>query len=139
MSSSKEKALLAIGTTAGLAVTTWRTMFPWIGYDLQLLRVLGKAGKAIQAEMDSNKRLIDHFEATVKRIPKKTYIIYEDRCYSYEFVNEQACRVANIVSGLGVQKGDTIAIFMHNSPEYIWTFWGKLSIICLFTEGLSWS
>ncbi|CAC5393600.1 unnamed protein product [Mytilus coruscus] len=128
MSTFKDGALLAAGGTAGLSILAWRTLFPWIKYDIQTMKSLKNIGKQMNDDIINNRLLIDHFEATVKRFPKKTYIIYEDRCYSFEYVNTQACRVANIVRQWGLKPEDSVSILVHNSPDYIWTFLGLLKL-----------
>ncbi|CAC5393606.1 unnamed protein product [Mytilus coruscus] len=65
---------------------------------------------------------------TVKRFPQRTYIIYEDRYYSFEYVNTQAYRVANIISQWGLKQEDSVSILGNNSPDFIWTFLGLLKL-----------
>lgn len=84
-----------------------------------------KVAKRIIDDINNKRTIIDIFEATVKKYPKKTFVILDDRCYSYEYVNDQACRVANIVIQWNLKKEDSVSIFVHNSKKYIWTFLGK--------------
>ncbi|XP_052082283.1 long-chain fatty acid transport protein 2-like [Mytilus californianus] len=128
MSIFRDGALLAAGGSAGLSLLAWRTLFPWIKYDIQTMKGLKNIGKQMNDDIINNRLLIDHFEASVKRFPQKTYIIYEDRCYSFEYVNTQACRVANIVRQWGLKQEDSVSILVHNSPDYIWTFLGLLKL-----------
>lgn len=128
MSTFRDGALLAAGGTAGLSFLAWRTMFPWIKYDIQTLKKLKNVGQQVNDDIMNNRLLIDHFEASVKRFPQRTYVIYEDRCYSYEYINTEACRVANIVSKWGLKQEDSVSILIHNSPDFIWTFFGKINV-----------
>ena len=81
---------------------------------------------------ESNKTLstfvIDMFEAQVANIPKKAMVIFEDCVYTYEFMDQQANRVANMMRQLGFKLGDTVAIMVNNEPAFIWTLLGKLFI-----------
>ena len=72
--------------------------------------------------------VIDMFEAQVANIPKKAMVIFEDCVYTYEFMNQQANRVANMMRQLGFKLGDTVAIMINNEPAFIWTLLGKLFI-----------
>ncbi len=53
-------------------------------------------------------------------------LFLQDKIYTYEYVNRQANKVANLALSLGLKKGDTAAILMQNSMEFIWTFLGKM-------------
>ncbi|XP_071147653.1 long-chain fatty acid transport protein 2-like [Mytilus edulis] len=128
MSTFRDGALLAAGGTAGLSFLAWRTMFPWIKYDIQTLKKLKNVRQKVNDDIMNNRLLIDHFEASVKRFPQRTYVIYEDRCYSFEHINTEACRVANIVSKWGLKQEDSVSILIHNSPDFIWTFFGLLKL-----------
>lgn len=119
------KPLLAVGGAAGVSLVAWRTMFPWIQYDWQTMKAGKKVAKRFIDDINNKRTIIDIFEATVKKYPKKTFVILDDRCYSYEYVNDQACRVANIVIQWNLKKEDSVSIFVHNSIEYIWTFLGE--------------
>lgn len=128
MPSGKEKALLGVGGAVGLSLAAWRTLFPWIGYDLPVLKVGKMYSKLVQEDVANGRFLIDLFEKTTKASPKKPFIIFQDRLYTYEFMNEQACRVANAALGLGLKLGDTAAILVSNEPSFIWTFLGLQKI-----------
>ena len=74
-----------------------------------------------------NKKILpDLFEEQVKRYSEKPAIIFanDERSWTFRDLNEYANRVANYFSRLGLQKGDTVAIFMENSPEYIGLYIG---------------
>nr|AOE43277.1 acetyl-CoA synthetase/acetyl-CoA ligase [Rostrostelium ellipticum] len=57
----------------------------------------------------------------------KTAIIYEGdspdnvRRISYYELHQETCRLANLLKSLGVRKGDTVAIYMPNTPEAIYS------------------
>ncbi|XP_052082280.1 long-chain fatty acid transport protein 2-like isoform X1 [Mytilus californianus] len=128
MSNAREKSVLAAFGMTGLSLVAWKTMFPWIQYDLQSMKTNLKVAKYMSNSANSKGFVIDNFETTVARFPKKTYIICDDRCYTFEYVNSQACKVANIVMQWDLNRSDAVAIFVHNSAEYIWTFLGLLKI-----------
>lgn len=124
MSSVKEKVLLGIGGTVGVSIAAWRGFFPWIGYDIPVIKKGKQVAKMIEDDLENSRFLIDLFETSVNRVPKRTCLIFEDRLYTYEFINKQACKVANAALSLGLRFGDTAIMFMHNEPAFLWTLLG---------------
>ena len=58
------------------------------------------------------------------RTPEKTAIIFQHHRISYSQLNEGVNRVANGLAKLGVKKGDRVALYMHNLPQFIEAFYG---------------
>jgi crotonobetaine/carnitine-CoA ligase len=58
------------------------------------------------------------------RIGDRTWLIFGDRRYTYAQAHELSNRYANGFRGLGIRKGDHVAVMMANCPEFIWTIWG---------------
>lgn len=50
--------------------------------------------------------------------PGKEAIVFERRSYTYRQLNEQVDRVANALHGLGVGRGDRVALYLPNIPEF---------------------
>ena len=63
-------------------------------------------------------------EEAARKYKDRTYFIFEGRSYSYSEVNETASLVAASFAGMGVRKGDHVAILMDNCPEFIFTWFG---------------
>ena len=97
-----------------------------------LLKVLN----TVKKHRKDHKILSDLFEEQVHQHPDKPAIIFtnEDRTWTYCELNEYANRVANYFSSLGLQKGDSAALFMENSPEYIGLYLGlwKIGVVVAF-------
>lgn len=55
------------------------------------------------------------------------------RRFSYQQFNERANRCAHVLAGLGVAKGDRVAVLAMNSIEFMETFFGlaKLGAVCV--------
>lgn len=134
MTSNRNKVLLGAAGTIGAGLVSWRAFFPWIGYDLKMMKHGRKAGNLILRDNEIGRYLINMFEEAVEKCPKKPFVIFEDRIYTYEFMNEQANKVANIVAKWGINLGDCVAIMMENEPAFIWLFLGlqKLGIAVAF-------
>jgi len=67
-------------------------------------------------------------EEQAKKYKKKTFLIFEDKEYSYIEMNENANRAANFFKSLGGGKGDGVALFMENSPSFLDAFIGLQKI-----------
>lgn len=125
MPSKKDKIILGAAGTVGAGVLSWRAFFPWIGYDLTMMKHGRKAGKRILEDLERKRYLIVMFEEAVAKHPKKPFVIFENRVYTYEFMDEQANKVANIAAKWGLGIGECVAIMIENEPSFIWTFLGK--------------
>jgi acyl-CoA synthetase (AMP-forming)/AMP-acid ligase II len=124
--SKRDKVLLGVAGATGASVVAWRTLFPWIGHDLKLMKVGLKFKKSFKEAVEKEHKLIDIFENHVSTQPRKPFLIFEDRIYTYEFVNQQANRVANIALQWKLNAGDVVAILIYNEPAFVWTFLGKI-------------
>ncbi|XP_045156370.2 long-chain fatty acid transport protein 2-like [Mercenaria mercenaria] len=134
MTSKRNKILIGAAGTVGAGIISWRAFFPWIGYDIASMKRGIKFAKLAKRDSDNGRYLIDMFEEAVAKHPKKPFVIFEDRVYSYEFMNDQANRVANIAAKWGLKLGECVAIMIENEPSFIWTFLGlqKLGIAVAF-------
>ncbi len=67
-------------------------------------------------------------QITAAREPGKTAFIFHDQATTYQAFNERANQVANGLLKLGVQKGDRVAIYMHNIPLFLEAYYGVMRI-----------
>ncbi|RJQ73327.1 MAG: AMP-dependent synthetase [Desulfobacteraceae bacterium] len=65
-------------------------------------------------------------EQTAAKYKKKTALIFYGRKISYGELIEQVHRCANGLARMGVKKGDTVAIYLLNSPQFIISYFGAL-------------
>ncbi|XP_076443429.1 long-chain fatty acid transport protein 6-like [Babylonia areolata] len=118
------KALSAIaGKVTPTELMALQTKFPWVKYDVQLMELRKKLEKA-QEDLMRGGFLIDKFEARVAIHPQKAMLVFEDCVFTYEFMNEQANRVAHTAQQLGLKSGDTVAVMISNDPAFVWTTLG---------------
>jgi len=68
--------------------------------------------------MDIRKTL----EQTVNRFANKPGIIFEDCEIPFCEIQEQTLKLANVLQTCGIRKGDKIAIYLPNSPEYVYSY-----------------
>ena len=97
-------------------------IFPWIKYDFTNIRIIAQV--CVRRLQYRNKLLIEIFEEKVDKIPKKTFLIFQDERYSYEFADKQMNKIARTALTVGIKKGDIVAVLMTNSPNFIWTAYG---------------
>ncbi len=51
---------------------------------------------------------------------------YQDEVYSYRKVNEEVCHAAALLSNLGLERENRVAILLSDSPEFVFAFWGAI-------------
>jgi len=65
---------------------------------------------------------------SVKRYAGKTAIAMGDQRLSYAQLDEASNKVANTLLGMGVSKGDQVAMLLSNSPEFVTIYFGVVKI-----------
>jgi len=66
----------------------------------------------------------DPLNTALSNAPEKTAVIDEGRSFSYRQLHDRCCRLASALHGLGLSKGDRVAILAANSHRYIETYVG---------------
>lgn len=69
-----------------------------------------------------------HIERGHLFFPDKIALIFEDKSYTYKQLDQLVNQVANGLGGLGIQKGDRVALFLPNIPEFVISYLGVLKI-----------
>jgi long-chain acyl-CoA synthetase len=67
----------------------------------------------------AEKSLADYIENHVRQFAAKPAIEYLGITISYGELDTQANRMANLLQGLGVKKGDVIGMHLPNTPQYL--------------------
>ena len=62
------------------------------------------------------------------KFANKPAILFKGQPISFFALHEQVMRLVNALKNLGVQKGDKVAIYLPNCPEYIYSY---LAVFCL--------
>ncbi|XP_033750776.1 long-chain fatty acid transport protein 6-like [Pecten maximus] len=117
-----------LGAAGGVATVAWRMLFPWIRDDLTTIRSTNRQASKSIRDAKNGRFIIDMFEEQVRRVPKKPFILFEDKIYTYEFVNTMANRVANLALTWGLKQGDSVATLIYNEPAFVWTLLGLLKL-----------
>ena len=72
-------------------------------------------------------------EERAKKYHKKPALLFEGKQISYTQLNESVNKLANGLKGLGITKGDRVAIMLPNIPEFVYSFYAlqKLGAIAV--------
>jgi long-chain acyl-CoA synthetase len=70
---------------------------------------------------------------TAKTYPEKTAIVYDEREISYAELEMFSNQFANAIVKLGVKKGDRVAVFLPNVPQFIIAYFGALKAGAVIT------
>jgi long-chain acyl-CoA synthetase len=65
-------------------------------------------------------------ERGARFFPHKTALIFEYQSFTYKDLDRLANRVANGLRGLGIERGDRVALFLPNIPEFVISYLGIL-------------
>ncbi len=97
--------------------TAHKTDCPWLQhYDLGVPRSLAYPDIV----------LFKFLEESAKNTPQKPCTVQNDKIVSYEEMDTITTRIATILVGLGVRKGDRVGIFLPNVPEFVMAYFGIL-------------
>ncbi len=90
-------------------------------------RIIGAIGKF---DPDAEYTLADAIEEAVDDHAERTFISFEGADTSYAEFEARANQFARWGQSAGLKKGDTVALFMENRPDYIafWTGMAKIAV-----------
>jgi long-chain acyl-CoA synthetase len=63
---------------------------------------------------------------SAKKYPKNIGIHYQGRNFTYSELDDLSSRFASALVSLGVKRGDRVAIFLPNTPQFVFAFFGIL-------------
>ena len=66
------------------------------------------------------------FDAATERDPGRTAVVFYGRSITYRELREATDRLANALASLGLKKGDRIALYLVNSPQFIIAYFAAL-------------
>jgi len=83
-------------------------------------------------------RLEAYLRRTAARFPEKIALICGDARYSYRDIDEQADRLADALIGLGVRRGERVAVHLDNCVETVVSVYAILRAGAIFVL-INWS
>src|SRR5688572_30458936 len=72
------------------------------------------------------KSLAQAFDEATERAPERTAVVFYGRSISYRELREASDRFAAALARLGVKKGDRVALYLLNSPQFIIAYFAAL-------------
>ena len=65
---------------------------------------------------------------TAEKYPEQIAIVYFNKAMTYRVLNHLSDKFATALDGLGVRKGDKVAIFVPNIPQFVISYYGITKI-----------
>jgi len=72
------------------------------------------------------KSVAQAFDEATERSPERPAVVFYGRSISYRELREAADRLACALAALGVKKGDRVALYLLNSPQFIIAYFAAL-------------
>ena len=96
-----------------------------------LSRLTGALRSMYFADADSPRTIAYQLEEHARGPnAERVFLLFRDKRFTYAEANRRINRYASAYQGLGLTRGDTVALMMENRPEYLWHFLaaGKLGV-----------
>jgi long-chain acyl-CoA synthetase len=71
-----------------------------------------------------SKSMVDLFEESAKRVPEVDAVRYFDETVSFADLDDLANRFAAVLAARGVGKGDRVAVYTQNNPQFVVALYG---------------
>lgn len=68
------------------------------------------------------------FDLVADKYGNKTALVFYGRKTSYAALKEMSNRLATAMADMGVKKGDTVALYLLNSPQYVISYFAALKL-----------
>jgi len=65
-------------------------------------------------------------------VPDRTAIVFEGKQFTFSDLNERSNRLANALAGLGIKKGDRVAMLQVNCNEYVEAYYAVAKLGAIF-------
>ena len=69
-----------------------------------------------------------NIETAAQLFPDKTAVLFEEKEITYSELNTAANRLARAMAAHGIQKGDRVALYLPNIPEFAVCYYGTLKV-----------
>jgi len=66
----------------------------------------------------------DLLKGQIEKYSTKTFLFFNDEEITYQTFGERVNTVAAYLHNIGVQKGDRVALFLNNCPEFLYSWFG---------------
>jgi long-chain acyl-CoA synthetase len=76
----------------------------------------------------SEKSLVDLFDETAQKYANQPAVIFYGNKITFKQLHDEVNRFATALSQMGVKKGDKVALYLLNSPQYIIAYFATLKV-----------
>lgn len=76
----------------------------------------------------SKKSLVDLFDETAKKYANQPAVIFYGNKITFKQLHDEVNRFATALSQMGVKKGDKVALYLLNSPQYVIAYFSILKV-----------
>ena len=73
-----------------------------------------------------DKPFYSFLEESAEKYPDRACTIFKGRVITYREMNALSNRMAAALKGLGVKKGDRVGMFIPNTPQFVFVYYGIL-------------
>jgi len=88
---------------------------------------LAHYGKGVPAQVEVPLKSVPQaFDEATEKSPDRTAVVFYGRSISYAELRDATDRLANALASLGVKKGDRVALYLLNSPQFIIAYFAAL-------------
>jgi len=75
--------------------------------------------------------VFENLRISAERFPERAGVIYSEVPYTYSELWELSLRMANALADMGLKKGDRVAIYLPNIPQFVVAYYGILANGCI--------
>ncbi len=68
--------------------------------------------------------IAQHLERAQRLFPSKLALVFEGQSFTYGAINDMSNRIANALVGMGISRGDRVALFLPNIPPFVIVYLG---------------
>ncbi|XP_067001452.2 long-chain fatty acid transport protein 4 isoform X2 [Anabrus simplex] len=99
--------------------------------DIRFAYRFAKVALSMQCFRRDNTTILELFSQRVSKDPNKACFIFEGTTWTYSQVEKLSNQVAHVFLAAGYEKGDVVALYMGNRPEYvcIWLGLAKIGVV----------
>ena len=96
---------------------------------------LAQYAPGVPADIEvTDESLVDLLDASVARFGNLVALDFYGATTTYRELGDQVARMANVLLGLGVRRGDRVALVMPNCPQHVAAFYAVLRLGAVVVE-----
>eukprot|EP01135_Chromosphaera_perkinsii_P002993 Nk52_evm15s232 gene=Nk52_evmTU15s232 len=109
--------------------TLWTILLTLFKVAIAPVRNFGQIITFMLAKMEvmrlgQNHTAVNLFYNRLRKTPNKEALVFEDKIFTFQDMEDHSNRIAHWAKSLGLKKGDVVAIYMENCPEFVFTWLG---------------